>query len=45
MAVTKKGERNLRNAKLEFVCLSDLVKLVALVLYCLDSTQPAKLPR
>ena len=33
------------NVEFEFACLSGLVRLVAFALYCLDSTQPAELPR
>ena len=33
------------NVEFEFTCLSGQVRLVALALYCLDSAQPAELPR
>ena len=35
----------LLNVELEFACLSGEGRLVAFVLYCLDSTQPAELPQ
>ena len=35
----------LLNVEFEFACLSGYVRLVALALYCLDSNQPAELPR
>ena len=35
----------LLDAEFEFVCLSSWVRLVAHVLYCLDSAQPNELPQ